>query len=81
MSGLPPYPGAWQPATDALVEADRVRITRYSQPVYIVLETPRRVKVMGGFEPRAHGELAMRNIMIDLQSAQPPFVAYKITAK
>jgi hypothetical protein len=73
--------GQWQPAAAALVEADRVRITRYGTPIYIVLDKARCMKVVGGFEPRAHGDLAMRNIMIDLQSPQPPSVAYKIVMK
>ncbi|MCX7414607.1 MAG: hypothetical protein NTW36_14355 [Planctomycetia bacterium] len=75
--------GAWQPATNAVVEADLVRITRYGAPVFVTLEKPRRMKASDGFEPGAHGNVAIRNIMIDLLpvSGQAASVTYKITAK
>ena len=72
--------GKWQPATDAAVETDQIRITRYGKPVFIVLGKARHVKVPSGFEAGAYGGATIRNIMIDLLpvARQQASVAYKI---
>ncbi|MCX5660650.1 MAG: hypothetical protein NTW19_13145 [Planctomycetota bacterium] len=73
--------GAWQPATEAVVEADQIRVTRYGKAVLITLAKPRKVKAPVAAEAGAYGGATIRNVMIDLLpiKGDRASVEYKIT--
>lgn len=72
--------GAWQPATEAAVEADQIRITRYGKAVVVTLARSRKVKAPSASEAGAYGAATIRNVMIDLLpvAGDRAAVAYKI---
>ena len=73
--------GAWQPATETVVEADQIRITRHGKASLIKFAKPRKMKSPAGSEAGAYGGATVRNVMIDLLPAgsEQPSIAYKIS--
>jgi len=68
--------GEWQKASEMLVKADRVRLSRYDAAVSVVLDAPRPVKLSPDSGPRRDGGLPVRNVMIDLLGSEK---AHQIT--
>ena len=74
--------GEWRPITTTAEVADAIRVTRFGEETFVLLDAPRRLKAEHD-GPRGFSGMDIRNVMIDLL---PPAdgraaVSYRITTQ